>query len=318
MEHVRNWKKNWTIQKLWERYSALFLLIIVAGLFSIHSGEILQFSDFMGILLGNTALMIVVLGIAFVMIIGGIDLSVGYQISLISAVIAMLSMEKLPDQMMIVGALFVGLLCGLLNGVLVAYLNIVPFAATIATQIIFRGVSYYLSNGSMVSYRSDVIRGITKSTVLGIRGDLWLLFLALLIFVVLMHFSFLGKYMRAIGLNEESAQRAGVKIKGVKCFTYSLAGLFYAVAAIIMTSIRGYAGSEIGIGMEITGITAAYIGGVLWQARQPNVIRLILGVLIVSMIENRLPKVGINSQVQYIITGLILVVAMGIHGRRKQ
>lgn len=318
MERVRSWKKNWTIQKVWERYSTLFLFIIVAVLFSIHSGDLLIFNDFKGILLGNTALMIVVLGLTFVVIVGGIDLSVGYQISLVSVMIAMISREGFPDWIVVVGALTVGVLCGLMNGTLVAFLNIVPFAATIATQIIFRGVSYYLSNGSMTSYRSDVMRGITRSTVLGIREDLWLMLFALLIFIMLMHFSFLGKYMRAIGLHEESAERAGVRIKSVKCFAYALAGLFYAVAAIIMTSAYGYAGSEIGIGMEITGITAAYIGGALWQAQQPNVVKLIFGVLIVSMIENKLPKVGINSQVQYIITGLILVVAMGIHGRRKQ
>ncbi|MDO4333996.1 MAG: ABC transporter permease [Eubacteriales bacterium] len=319
MEQIRNWKKKWSRREYWEKYIVLLLFIIgCAVMLNIRSDLFPTGLNLKQIVLGDTALMIVVLGISYVMIVGGIDLSVGYQISLVSAVIAMLSMRELPDWAVILGALAVGMLCGLLNGILVAFLDIVPFAATIATQIIFRGLSYYISKGRMIANISDTVRAVTKREWLGIRGDLWLALLAIALFVGIMRFSFPGTYMRAVGLAEEAAGRAGIKVKKVKCFAYCLAGLLYATAAVILTSVRGYAGSEIGVGMEITGIAAAYIGGVLSQAKKPSIIRLIFGVLMVGTIESLVPKVEILSYLKYLIMGLLLIVVMGIHKKRNQ
>lgn len=318
MERINNWKKKWLGGKAWERYTTFILFIIVTIAFNIRSNTSSLVSDFWNVLTGSSGLMIVVLGIAFVMMVGGIDLSVGYQISLVSVVIAILSMRQLPDWLVILGALAVGALCGLLNGVLVAFFDMVPFAATIATQIIFRGLSYSLSKGRMISNISETVRAVTKWKLFGIKGDIWLTILIVLLFIVVIHFSFLGTYMRAIGLDEESAGRAGIKVGVVKCFAYCIAGLLYATAAIILTSARGYAGSEIGIGMEITGIAAAYIGGILGQAEKPNVITLILGVLMIGMIAGVFPKVEIYSWVQYIVTGLLLIVTMGMHRKWKK
>lgn len=317
MERMKKWKNNWTLQALWEEYSVFLLFVLTAVLFNIYSAGFLSLAHIGQSFLSNIALMIVVLGVSFVMIGGGIDLSVGYQISLSSVVIALLSTHGFPDWVVFAGALLTGVLCGLLNGVLIGVFGIVPFAATIATQIIFRGLSFVLSNGSMVSYISDMVRSVTRRAVLGIRGDLWLLLGTFLVSVLILHFSFLGKYIRAIGLEQETARRAGVKVGRVQCISYALAGLFYAIASVILTSTRGYAGSEIGIGMEISGIVAAYIGGVLGQARKLNLVALLCGALTVGVIERGLPNVGINVYVQYIITGMILIVSMGIHRKRK-
>lgn len=317
MERLRKWKREGAIQGIWEKYSTYFLMLILTVCFYLRPNDYISAANLQDLFLGGSALVIVVFGVSLVMIMGGIDLSVGYQISLVSVAIAGFSRLGLPDWLVISGALLAGGLCGLLNGILVTVFDIVPFAATIATQIIFRGASYYLSNGRMVSYIPDTVRNITRYRLLNIRGDVWIMLLVLLLFAFILHFSFFGKYMRAIGLNEKSAERAGVKVKQIKCASYCLAGLLYGVASIIMTSTRGYAGSEIGIGMEITAIAAAYIGGLLKQPEKPNVITLFLGAVIVGMITNRLPKAGVNSYIQYIFTGLILIVAIGIHKKRK-
>lgn len=317
MRRIKRYGEKWNIQKIWEQYSSILLAVLLTVIFSFRSEDYLSWGNFEAIVLSHTSLMIVVAGLSFIMISGGIDLSVGYQISMVSVVISMLSMGHYSAGAVIAGALLTGALCGLCNGILVACFDIVSFAATLATQIILRGLSWYLSNGSMVSYMPGAVRQMTRARWLGIRVDIWLMLLCLLVFWIVLRLSFYGKYLRALGLNEEAAGRAGVRVKLIKCSSYCLAGVFYALAAIIMTSRRGYAGSEIGVGMEITGIAAAYIGGILGQAAKPRILTLILGVLIVGMIDNGLPKIGINSQVQYMITGIILIIAMALHKTQR-
>ena len=302
---------------LWEKYSAVILIGILVILFNTFGSGFWNLKNYEDIILNNTGLIITVVGLSFVMLCGGIDLSVGYQISIISVMISLLSVRDMPDGVVIVGALLTGLCCGLLNGILVGYLEIVPFAATIATQIIFRGCSFVLSRGRMVSNMAEAIRQITRLRFLGIRLDMWLAVIGFIVLGSILRVSFIGKGLRAIGLDENTAHRAGVKVKRIKCLSYCIASVFYAVAAMVLTSRKGYAGSEIGVGMEITAIVAAYVGGILTFAQKQGVVTLLLGMLVVAVIENGLLKVGMNTYIQYIITGIILIVSMTLHKKQK-
>lgn len=306
-----------SFQDIWAKYSTVCLIIILVILFNHFGSGFWTLKNYEDIVLNNTGMIITVVGLSFVMLGGGIDLSIGYQISMISVVISLLSVGRLPDWAVVAGALLAGLCCGLLNGVLVGYLEIVPFAATIATQIIFRGCSFVLSQGRMVSNLAETVRQMTRFRFLGIRVDMYLAMAGFLVLELVLHRSFLGKYLRAIGLNEDASVRARIKVKRIKCLSYCIASLFYAVAAMVLTSRKGYAGSEIGVGMEITAIVAAYVGGVLTLAQKQGVVTLLLGTLVVAVIENGLVKVGMNTYIQYIITGIILIVSMTLHKRQK-
>lgn len=314
MKHLP-WIKQF--QSLWTKYSTVVLIVLLIMLFNLFGDGFWTLKSYQNIILSNTGLIVIVIGLSFVMIGGGIDLSLGYQISLIAVVISLLSTEKFPAWVVILGALLTGGCCGLLNGILVGYLEVVPFAATIATQIIFRGISFVLSEGRMVSYIAETIRIITRQKFLGVRIDVWILAFGVLVLWMVLRFFYLGKYLRAIGLNEQTAARAGIKVKVVKCLSYCIAGVFYAIAAMILVSRKGYAGSEIGVGMEITAIVAAYVGGILNMAEKQSVATLLLGALVVAVIETGLIKFGMNTAIQYIITGVILIVSMTIHRKQK-
>lgn len=303
--------------EIWHNYSTIALIAILVVIFNLFGGGFETLEDYKNIVLNSTGLIITVIGLSFVMISGGIDLSIGYQISMVSVVISLLSMEQLPDWVVILGGLLTGLCCGLLNGFLIGYLEIVPFAATIATQIIFRGISYVMSRGRMVSYIAESIRRIIRVSFLGVRTDVWLVIISALALWLILRGTFTGKYLRAIGLNEEAAVRANIKVKFIKCLSYCIASVFYAVAAMTLISRKGYAGSEIGIGMEITATVAAYVGGIMTMAEKQGVITLILGALVVAVIENGLAGVGINTYIQYIMTGIILIVSITLHKRQK-
>ena len=314
---MKDMMKKRDFQSLWERYSTVVLLAVLIIMFNLVGEGFWSWKSYQNIVLGNTGLIVIVIGLSFVMIGGGIDLSIGYQISLIAVIISLLSTARFPDWVVILGALVTGICCGLLNGVLVGFLEIVPFAATIATQVVFRGIAFVLSNGRMVSYIAEKIRAITRHRFLWLRIDVWIVLAGVFALWAVLRFFFMGKYLRAIGLNESTAIRAGIKVKKVKCLSYCVAGLFYAVAAMILVSRKGYAGSEIGVGMEITAIVAAYVGGILNMAEKQSVITLLLGTLVVAVIETGLTKYGMNTAIQYIITGVILIVSMTIHKKRK-
>lgn len=297
--------------------SSVLIMLLVAFVFTVMSHEFLALDNIRSIVFLNTDLAVVVLGLAFIMAGGGFDLSVGYQISLISALISVMIVAGISPVFIVIAALLTGIGCGLLNGILTAYLNIVPFAATLATQVIFRGISYYISDNRVVTALPKSFRMLAKGSMLGVRFDLWIVVLCFLFTAVVFRFTFIGKYIRAIGLNEEAAWRSGIKVKRIKCLSYSIAGVFYALAAIIMTARKGVAGSNVGPGMEITGIAAAYIGGVLGQPAHPRIWSLILGVLTVAMIENRFSLISINANAQYIVTGVILILSMLFYKRKR-
>lgn len=309
--------KKIVISNLWENYSTIGIMLVIAIIFNSISKGFISLGNLEKIVIQNLPLMLIVLGTAFVMIVGGIDLSIGYQISLVSAVLSYLSVQQQPGWLAITGSLAVGLGCGLINGILVGYLKIVPFAATIATQIIFHGISYLVSKGSMISNIPTGVKMLAKSHFGNIQNNVWLVVAGIVVFQIVMKYSYAGKYFRAVGLNEKIAASAGVPTRFMKCLAYCIASIFYAIAGLCMVSVRGYSGSEIGIGMEIQGIAAAYIGGVLGKAEQPSVLSLILGVLTIGMIANGLPKIGISEYVQYVFTGVILVISMVIHNKKR-
>lgn len=317
MARFKRLESTLNFNTLWERYSTVVEIIVLVAVFSIFGENFATVRNFQQLILGNTGLIIVVLGLGVVMTGGGIDLSIGYQISIVSAVISLLSIARVPDWLVILAALAAGLICGLLNGVLVGYLEILPFAATIASQIIFRGISFVLTDGRMVSYIAESVRRITRVRCLGIRLDVLLVLVGFLVLSLVLHNTFCGKELRAVGLNEEAAARAGVNVKLVKGLSYCTAGLFYAVAAMVLVSRRGYAGSEIGVGMEITAIAAAYIGGILSVAETQRIYMLLFGVLVVAITEKGLGNMGMNPSLQYIMTGVILIISMVINKRKK-
>lgn len=298
------------LRGIWRNYSALILSALLILVFNRSLNSFNSFSEIQNILLYNTGLMLAVAGLGFVMIGGGIDFSIGYQISLIAAVISVSGVRGLPTGVVVLLALLTGVACGTLNGVLVAYGKLAPFAATIATQVIFRGFSYLLTGNSMVSSIASIIRNLARREILYIRLDIWIVAAAFLVLWVVIKKTVFGKNLRAVGLNEAIAAHAGVNTPLVKCISYSVSGFFYGLAAMVLISKRGYSGSEIGIGMEVQAIVAAYIGGVLALAEKQNVLSLLFGCLALSVIENGLPKVGVSGYVQYVVMGLILIISI--------
>lgn len=305
-------KNRW---KALEKYcdggnSVLLIFVTLAGIFSMLSPNFMTLFNLKNLLLQNTHMIVIVLGLAFVMIGGGIDLSVGYQISLITVVMGKLFSMGAPYPLAVAAGFLAGALCGACNGILVAFCNIVPFAATLATQVIFHGLSYWISSGRTYSRIPASFQRLTGRACFGVQADVWVTLICLIVVGIVFRFTFYGKYIRAIGQDEVVTARTGVNVRKTKMFCYMIAGVFFALAAMLLVSKQSIASSANGVGMEINGIAAAYIGGVPGQAEEVRVRNLVLGVLIMAMIDNGLQMSGGNQYLQYVITGIILIISM--------
>lgn len=312
-------KKRWDIIRKSYDSSSSVLVIFAAlvGIFSLLSPNFLTVFNLKNILLQNTHMIVIVLGLAFIMIGGGIDLSVGYQISLITVIVGRLFSMGIPYPIVMLAGLLTGALCGSCNGVLVAFCKIVPFAATLATQVIFRGLSYWISSGRTYSRIPEEFQMLVGQAFLGVQADVWIALICLILAGLVFRYTFYGKYIRAIGQNEEVTARTGVNVKKTKLFCYTIGGIFYALAAMLLVSKQSIASSANGVGMEITGIAAAYIGGVPGQAEEVRVLSLVVGVLIMAVIDNGLQMSGGNQYLQYVITGIILILSMIVRKLHK-
>lgn len=262
-------------------------------------------------------LAILAAGQLFVIISGGIDISVAAQVGFLSILAIDLS-QTMPVAAVIPTVVLAGALIGLINGVMIAWGKISPIITTVAMLQVLSGLSLVLTGG-------QPRRNFTPEyTALGTQSLAGIPLLAILAAVILLLAGFLlnrttlGRYAVAIGGNSEAAYLSGIKVKTYTAATYVLNSVFVAVAAIALSSRTGSGLPDLGAGIEITTIAAVFIGGVAWGGGRGSVIGAVLGVLLIGVIGNGLDLNSINSNIQIIITGLLMAAAVGLGMLRKR
>lgn len=304
------------------RYETVLLLAFLTLLFSLLSDHFFTLLNFRNMLLQNTHMFVIVAGLAAVMIGGGIDFSVGYQISLVSAVIGLVLSSGGSLFPALAAGMVTGLLCGILNGMLVARFQFAPFVATFITQMIFQGISYWISGGRTYTSIPAAFRGLTEWSLLGIPFDAFWAILCFLLIAFLFRYTFFGRQVRALGENAGLAERAGIRVRSLQFACYVFAGLLYSLAAMILISRQSMASSANGVGTEIMAISAMLIGrcNIRFSGmRVTNVhtVDIFLGLLVCIVVENGMLQLGATQYVQYLCIGLLAVFVL-LDGRRRQ
>lgn len=299
------------------------LLLALICVFSILSPDFFSWLNFRNLLLQNTHMFIVVAGLAFIMIGGGVDLSIGYQISLVTVVIGLLTNHGISPILACLAGVMTGFLCGLINGWMVAKLKIVPYAATMVSMLLFRGLSYSISDGRSFGNISQWFRTLTREVFCGIHVDLWIALLCMLFAHVVFKYTFWGKQIRAIGENKQATQRSGVDITKVTVWCYVTASSLYAVAAIILISVQGVASPASGVGMEVTAIAAMFIAGVTCSTEKGitgnvDVEKLVGAVLICGIIENGVQMLGGSQFIKHLLVFAIVLLNMTEYRYRQR
>lgn len=289
----------------------MFVLAVLMILFSFASPYFLTVRNLTNIVTQNTYFIIVAIGLSFVMIGGGIDLSVGYQMSLVGVVTAMLMVVyDFPVWLAIVLGLLLGTILGLINGLIVSSIKVFPLIATLATSIVFQGISYLVSKANTFRNYPGEFLFLTKGKFLGMPFDVFLTLVIAVLVSIVYYETVFGFRLMALGGNEEASRLSGINIRRMKIVLYTLCGFFTAIGTMVMISKANTTNSSFGPGTEFICLTAAIVGGISFMGGEGNIPALVAGVFILAVLGNGMQLAGWGTYAQFIVRGVILLGAV--------
>ena len=256
------------------------------------------------------AIGVVSVGMTFVIISGGIDLSVGSMVALASVWMTTLATQSYGPFVMVLCALAVGLGAGLINGVLIAYGRLVPFIATLAMYASARGLAERLSGRRTQVVTQQGYLDFFRGDILGIPVLIWLLALVFAVGWVVLNRTTFGRRTFAVGGNAEAARLAGINVKRHTAMVYGIAGLCCGIAALMVVARTTSGASTNGLFYELDAIAAVVIGGTLLTGGRGTLIGTLIGVLIFTVVNSIFTQNNLETDIQNIAKGVIIVAAV--------
>lgn len=299
------------------RYSRVILAAIFLILFilfnSVSSDKFLTWRNFKSIIFAAFPLMMVAYGQTMVLLTRGIDVSLGAVVSLTNVICVSLMRPETPGGWIvaILGALLAGLLCGALNGFIIAQFKLAPMIVTIAMTVVYSGLALYVMPMPSGSVHS-AFAGFMRKVYFKIPVALIIIVLFMIVARTITNRTSFGKALRAVGGNEESAYSIGINVKWVKIRTYAISGMFASMGGIFLAAYINSGDPTIGGNFSLNAVAASVIGGTSLIGARGDIIGTVIGVFILSMISNMLNLNGVSSNYQFLIEGFILIFALAI------
>ncbi len=287
--------------------SGLIALCIVLWILTPH---FLTVSNLLNVAQQTTIVAIIAVGMTFVIITGGIDLSVGSVLAFSGVTMATMLQKGVPLGIALLVGLGAGLLCGLLNGLLITIGRLPPFIATLGMMSVARGAALVFTGGRPVSGFSDTFRQIAVGEIFHIPAPVIIMLAVYLIAHFVLTKTKLGRYTYAIGGNEEATILSGVNVRLYKTMVYGLCGMLSGLAAIILTARLNSAQPIAGMMYELDAIAATVIGGTSLTGGEGTIFGTLIGALIIGVLRNGLNLLDISSFVQQIVIGAVIIVAV--------
>lgn len=261
------------------------------------------------IVVQSSIIAVVALGLTLVIVTGGIDLSVGSIVGLVSVVCAV-NLPTWGTPLTIVLGLTLGAVLGLFNGFVSAYFDLQSFIVTLATLNLFRGLAFLYTDGRPTFGLDDNFRTFFAGSVLGIQNPIILLVVTTIVCWLTLNNTRLGTYLRAVGSNPDAARKSGVRVKRTRLYAFVLSGALCALAALMLIGRIGAAEPITGSGFELTAIAAVVVGGTSLTGGRASIFGTILGAILLGAIRTGLTLLNVNAYVQYVVTGAIILVAV--------
>jgi ribose transport system permease protein len=298
---------------------ALAAMILVAAVVAITTDRFLDEGNLANLALQVSIVSIVAIGSTAVILTGGIDLSPGSAIALMTMVFAILAKNwSLPLPLAIAAVLALGLLLGLVNGLLTAYLRIPSFITTLATLSAFRGVAFMFNNGSPIFSVSPNIEALFYGTLGGIPLPLFYVVLLYALAYWFLRYTALGRAMYAVGGNPNAARLSGIDVRLTILAAFLIAGLTAAIGAVLMTARLNSGSPNYGVGMELSAIAAAVIGGASLAGGRGHIVNTVIGAMTIVIVQNALNLNAVSTAAQNVIIGTIIVLAVAIDMWRSE
>ena len=321
--------KKIDIKNLLMNNGIIVLLMILVVYVSITVPTFRSFRNIMNLAINAAPRVIIALGVSGCLITKGTDLSAGRAVGL-SACLAGIMLQKadapgkvwpnfpqLNVWVVLLIVMAIGAIFGLINGVVISYLNVPAFIGTLGMQLIIYGIALVVTNSVPIGgYRADYI-SVTQGKIGGVVPVLFIyLVIAAAIFWFVYNYTRHGKYMYAIGGNEVAAEVSGVNVKKTKIIIYVTAACMYAIAGFLLGGKSGGTSVNMGMGYELEAIAACTIGGVSVNGGIGKVSGVIIGVAVFELLKSALQFLGVNTNYQFIAQGIVIVVAIALDIRK--
>lgn len=318
---------------LLRKMAALAGLILLIIFFSVTNEYFFTSNNIMTVGLQTSTIALIGIGATCVILTGGIDLSTGSVVALSGVAAAMIVNAGVPVPLGMILGILVGGICGLINGILVTRMKLPPFIATLGMMMVARGLALYvtnaapvsgmpesfanLGNGALFKIVEEGANGLPKVVFAGIPYPVIIMIFITILFTFALSKLKVGRYLYAIGSNEEAARLSGIKTNLVKIYAYVASGLLSGLTGVILASRLVTAQPNGGVSYELDAIASAVVGGTSLMGGVGTIPGTLIGSFIIGVLRNGLNMNGVSSFVQMIVIGLVIIVAVSLDQLRQ-
>jgi ribose transport system permease protein len=304
----------------------VFSFFAVADWLQPEGGQFLSLRNLQAMLISSAPVVIAALGMTVVIISGGIDLSVGTAVSLSATVLAWVLLQGGPIHVALVCCLLTGCVAGALNGIMISSLKVAPFIVTLGTMTAYLGVANLLAEETTVrpplASIPDWMSGLSmpgpEPEWLLVAPGVWVMLLMAVIVSLVLRYTVFGRYVFALGSNEQTARLCGLNVPALKVAVYTLSGLFVGLAGVYQFAKLKVGNPMSGVGLELKVIAAVVIGGASLNGGRGTILGTLTGALLMQTIVSGSTQLGLNNPFQNIILGIIIVAAVTVDQIRQR
>ena len=317
---IKTEKKKGSPKDYLGKLGPLLALIVLVILVSIVNPSFIAPTNLLNLLRQVSTNALIAFGMTFVIITGGIDLSVGSTLALSSALMAGTIAAGMDPILAMILSLVVGTVFGAVNGLLITKGNMAPFIATLATMTIYRGLTLVYTNGNPITGIGDsfIFKFVGRGYLFGIPFPVVLMIVSFILLYILLHKMTFGRKTFAIGGNEKASFIAGIKNDRIKTGIYALSGLMASLAGIIITSRLDSAQPTAGTSYEMDAIASVVLGGTSLSGGRGRLVGTLIGALIIGTLNNGMNLLGISSFYQQVVKGIVIIIAVLLDRKNKK
>jgi ribose transport system permease protein len=298
------------LRELAQRFGLLVSFVLLCAALTILSDRFLTLSNIINVLRQSTINGIIAIGMTYVILTAGIDLSVGAVLALCTVVTADLLQRELAVPLAVSGGLGLGVFLGLINGLIITKANVPPFVTTLGMMTVARGLALTYTQGRPITGLPEAFRFMGTGSLGPVPMPIVIAALAFLVGYVLLTRTEVGKYILALGNNPVAARYAGVAVDRYTAFVYAVSGMLSALAGMILVARLNSAQPTAGLAYEFDAIAAVVVGGTSFAGGEGGLGGTLLGVLVIAVLNNGLNLLDVSSFYQPVVTGIVIALAL--------
>lgn len=309
------------IRQLWSKYSIIFVFIILFAICALlTNGKFAEWKNITTIFRNSSTIGIIALGMTFVIISGGIDLSSGPVMATAGLILVNLQKSGAPLVLAILACIAVASAFGFINGIITTKIKVPPFIVTLATGIIARSVTMYLGNGATITGNNQdtFFKSIGNGSILTVPTPFIIMVVVAILLTILLVKTKFGTFVFAVGCNEQAAKYSGIKVDRIKILTYVIAGICVGIAGTLETSkMVAVSATTTGEGYEFDAITMVLVGGTSLAGGRGTIYGTIIGAIILFFVNNMMIQLTISPYLTGAVKGLVILIAVLLQARSK-